>query len=161
MSEYKQCIDIDDHWAQEMLALSIIDIFDDFLKSKGVVIPNDEKDGTDEPTSNFYGSDFDYIMTKLGDLIENSIPDLVKKKNQAENSTVIRSRNASIGMPNEVYRLRLDHHMIAGDTRIQLDEPLVVQLIIDRSAVPVPICLNRMMDDMKAELLRKAGEQNG
>lgn len=59
----------------------------------------------------------------------------------------------------EVYRLRLDHYMVAGEERLRLDEPMVVQMIIDRSVVSIPVCLNRMMDEMKAEVLKRAGEQ--
>lgn len=60
---------------------------------------------------------------------------------------------------NEIYRLRLDHFMDMGNgERHQLDEPLIVQIILDRRYMPQAICLNKMMDMMKDELLRKIGE---
>ena len=31
---------------------------------------------------------------------------------------------------NEIYRLRLDHYMVADEERLQLDEPMVVQSVI-------------------------------
>ena len=62
----------------------------------------------------------------------------------------------------EVYRLRLDHFMdMENGERHKLDEPLIVEMILDRRYMPQAICLNNMMDMMKAELLRRAGEQNG
>ena len=63
----------------------------------------------------------------------------------------------------EIYRLRLDHFMMDMENgeRHNLEEPLIVQMILDRRYAPQAICLNNMMDMMKAELLRRAGEQNG
>ena len=60
---------------------------------------------------------------------------------------------------NEVYKLTLNHYMDDGENRVSLDEPLVVQMIVDRRYTPVPICLNNMMDMMRDEMLRRAGEQ--
>lgn len=60
----------------------------------------------------------------------------------------------------EIYRLRLDHFgmdMGSGE-RHKLEEPLIVEMILDRRYMPQAICLNNMMDMMKAELLRRAGE---
>jgi hypothetical protein len=61
----------------------------------------------------------------------------------------------------EIYRLRLDHFMMDMENgeRHKLDEPLVVQMVLDRRYMPQAVCLNNMMDMMKAELLRRAGEQ--
>lgn len=60
----------------------------------------------------------------------------------------------------ELYRLRLDHLMLdaENDEYHRLEDPLVIQVILDRG-MPKAICLNNMMDMMKAELLRRAGEQ--
>lgn len=59
---------------------------------------------------------------------------------------------------NEVYKLTLNHYMDDGENRFSLDEPLVVQMIVDRRYTPVPICLNRMMDMMRDEMLKRTGE---
>lgn len=63
----------------------------------------------------------------------------------------------------EIYRLRLDHFLmmdVENKEYHRLEEPLVVQVVIDRSYMPKAVCLNNMMDMMKAELLRRAGENN-
>ena len=62
-------------------------------------------------------------------------------------------------MTNEVYSLRLDHYMVddEGD-RFKLEEPLAVQMIIDRRTMPVPVCLNRMLDMMREEVLRRTND---
>ena len=60
---------------------------------------------------------------------------------------------------NEVYRLRLDHYMDVEGCREKLEDPLVIQMIFDRRYMPLPVCLNRMIDMMKDELLQRAGEQ--
>lgn len=61
----------------------------------------------------------------------------------------------------EIYRLRLDHFRMDMENgeRHNLSEPLIVEMILDRRYMPQAICLNNMMDMMKAELLRRAGEQ--
>ena len=59
---------------------------------------------------------------------------------------------------NEIYRLTLTHYMAAGDEHISLEDPLVVQMVFDRSYYAVPVCINRMIDMMREEILKRAGE---
>ena len=61
----------------------------------------------------------------------------------------------------EIYRLRLDRFMMDAENgeRHKLEEPLIVQMILDRRYMPQAVCLNNMMDRRKAELLRRAGGQ--
>lgn len=61
-------------------------------------------------------------------------------------------------IPTEVYRLSLEHFIDDGDNRHRLEEPLVVQMVYDRRFTPQPICLNRMLDTMRDEVMRRAGE---
>ena len=61
---------------------------------------------------------------------------------------------------NEIYRLTLSHYIESEDDRISIGEPLVVQMIVDRSMAPTPICLNHMMDMMRDEVLRRAVADN-
>ena len=56
---------------------------------------------------------------------------------------------------NEIYRLRLDHYIEDGEKHFQIDEPLVIQTIIDRTYMPIPVCLNNMLDKMREELLNR------
>lgn len=56
---------------------------------------------------------------------------------------------------NEIYRLRLDHFSYDGEKRHQIEEPLVIQMIVDRTYMPVPFCLNYMLDKMREELLNR------
>lgn len=64
-------------------------------------------------------------------------------------------------MTNEIYRLTLSHYIENEEERIRIDEPLVVQMIIDRQYTPTPVCLNQMLDRMRDEVLRRAGEDDG
>lgn len=61
-------------------------------------------------------------------------------------------------MTNEIYRLTLEHYIDDGENRYRIDEPLVVQMIVDRQYTPTAICLNRMLDMMREELLKAEGE---
>lgn len=61
-------------------------------------------------------------------------------------------------MPEEVYRLTLEHFICYGKDRHRLEEPLVVQMIVDRQYAPTAICLNRMLDMMSNEVLKRATE---
>ena len=61
-------------------------------------------------------------------------------------------------MMNEIYRLTLEHFICHDKDKHQLDEPLVVQMVIDKQYAPTAICLNRMLDRMREELLRIGGE---
>lgn len=55
----------------------------------------------------------------------------------------------------EMYRLILDHYIETEGERCRLEDPLVVQMI---AVAPEPVCLNRMMDMLKAEILKRAGD---
>jgi len=57
-------------------------------------------------------------------------------------------------MTNEIYRLTLEHYIDDGENRYRIDEPKVVQMI-HVTEIPVPVCLNRMLDKMREKLLRK------
>lgn len=56
----------------------------------------------------------------------------------------------------EVYRLTFDHFINDEENYIQLDKPIVVQMIYDRSYAPTAICLNSMIDKMRDEVLNRA-----
>ena len=56
---------------------------------------------------------------------------------------------------NEIYRLRLDHYIDDGEKRHRVEEPLVIQMIVNRTYMPVPVCLNSMLDKMREELLTR------
>lgn len=56
-------------------------------------------------------------------------------------------------MTNEIYRLTLEHYIDDGKNRYRIDEPIVVQMV-HVTEIPVPVCLNRMLDMMRGELLR-------
>ena len=53
----------------------LIDIFEEFLDSKGVIIPNPERDEDEdlapEESANIYGSDYDELSDRLMETIEN------------------------------------------------------------------------------------------
>lgn len=55
----------------------------------------------------------------------------------------------------EVYRLTLDHFIDDHGKRTRLEEPLVVQMICDRSYAPLAVCLNSMIDKIRDEVLRR------
>ena len=61
-------------------------------------------------------------------------------------------------MPVEVYRLTLEHFTRYSEDMHRLEEPLVVQMIVDRQYAPTAICLNRMLDMMRDEVLKRATE---
>ena len=61
-------------------------------------------------------------------------------------------------MTNEIYCLTLEHYIDDGENRCKIDEPIVVQMV-HVTNIPVPICLNRMLDIMREELLRRGGEE--
>ena len=60
-------------------------------------------------------------------------------------------------MTHEMYRLTLEHYIDDGEKRHRIDEPIVVQMI-HMTEVPVPVCINRMLDMMRKELLKMEGE---
>ena len=61
-------------------------------------------------------------------------------------------------LPNEVYRLTLEHYLNDEDgNKHHLEDPLVVKAIYDRRYGSVPYLLNHMLDMMKDTVLRKWG----
>ena len=56
--------------------------------------------------------------------------------------------------PWEIYSLRLDHYIQDESGRHAIDEPLVVRMAYERSHMPMPVCLNEMIDKMRKEVLR-------
>ncbi len=63
-------------------------------------------------------------------------------------------------MTNEIYCLTLEHFICYDKDRHRLEEPLVVQMIADRQYAPTAICLNRMLDIMREELLRRSAKDD-
>lgn len=55
----------------------------------------------------------------------------------------------------EIYSLRLDHYIQDELGRHAIDEPIVVRMAYDRSYAPIPICINRMLEEMRKEVLRR------
>jgi hypothetical protein len=47
----------------------IIELFEDFLDEKGIVIPNDEKDESPDSASNIYGTDYGTLSDRLEHLL--------------------------------------------------------------------------------------------
>ncbi len=48
----------------------VIDIFEDFLDEKHIVLDNDEK-AEDEDAANIYGTDYGYLQQQLEELLRN------------------------------------------------------------------------------------------
>ena len=48
----------------------LIDIFEDFLEERGVMLPNDERE-QDEDAAIIYGTDYDQLQTELIDTMRN------------------------------------------------------------------------------------------
>lgn len=57
--------------------------------------------------------------------------------------------------PYEIYRLTLEHYINGEEERINIEEPIVVKMVFDRHYVPSPVCLNRMLDIMRDEMLKR------
>ena len=56
----------------------------------------------------------------------------------------------------EVYELRLSHYISDRGDRHMLDMPLVVTMTFERvDNVPLPVCLNEIIDKMRAEMLKR------
>ncbi len=56
----------------------------------------------------------------------------------------------------EVYELRLSHYISDRGDRHMLDVPLVVTMTFERANnAPLPVCLNEMIDKMRAEMLKR------
>lgn len=60
---------------------------------------------------------------------------------------------------NEIYTLRLDHYIEDQGNRHPLDEPLVITTVYDRRYVPLPVCINSMIDKMREEMLNRVGSE--
>lgn len=58
---------------------------------------------------------------------------------------------------NEIYRLTLEHYIDDEGKKQMIEEPLVFQMV-QRSDIPVPVCLNHMLEMMKREVLRMENE---
>ena len=56
---------------------------------------------------------------------------------------------------NEIYRLRLDHFFDDEEKRHQIEEPLVIEMMVNSTYMSVPVCLNKMLDKMREELLNR------
>lgn len=57
--------------------------------------------------------------------------------------------------PWEIYSLRLDHYIQDESGRYSIDEPLVVKMVYDRSYMPMPVCINGMLEEMRKEVLMR------
>lgn len=57
----------------------VIDIFEDFLEDRNIVLENDEKEG-EETEANIYGSDYGELQTSIEDTLYNW--NLVEKPNE-------------------------------------------------------------------------------
>lgn len=64
----KDCGKINENNKAEFIG-QIIDVFEDFLESKGINIPNDEKTDDDNPAI-IYGTDYGEIQTDLEELLQ-------------------------------------------------------------------------------------------
>lgn len=49
----------------------VIDIFEDFLDSKNIILDNNEKEDSGECAANIYGTDYGVIQTELEELLYN------------------------------------------------------------------------------------------
>ena len=54
----------------------------------------------------------------------------------------------------ETYQLTLQHYIVHDEEYIKLEEPLVVKMIV-RNDIPTPVYLNRMIDMMRDEMLKR------
>ena len=54
----------------------------------------------------------------------------------------------------ETYQLTLQHYIVCDEEYIKLEEPLVVKMIVSND-IPTPVCLNRMIDMMRDEMLKR------
>ena len=54
----------------------------------------------------------------------------------------------------ETYKLTLQHYIVCDEEYIKLEEPLVVKMTV-RNDIPTPVCLNRMIDMMRDEMLKR------
>lgn len=62
-------IDIDENERAEFIG-QLIDVFEDFLEEKGINIPNEEKEDSDDPAI-LYGSDYGYLESEIMDTLVN------------------------------------------------------------------------------------------
>lgn len=54
----------------------------------------------------------------------------------------------------ETYQITLQHYIVCDEEYIRLEEPLVVKMIVSND-IPAPVCLNRMIDMMRDEMLKR------
>lgn len=52
-------------------AVTIIDIIEDFLSDKGIIIPNEDRDMVEdaENCAIIYGEDFDFLLTEISEAL--------------------------------------------------------------------------------------------
>ena len=55
----------------------------------------------------------------------------------------------------EIYKLTLEHYISYNGNHISIEEPLAVQMIIDTTYAPRPVCINEMIERMKYEMLKR------
>ena len=60
---------IDEHSERLEILCMFVELFEDFLDEKGIVIPNDEKNEDPESASNIYGTDYGILSDRIEDLL--------------------------------------------------------------------------------------------
>lgn len=60
---------LDPHSERMGILCEFIEVFEDFLDEKGIVIPNDEKDQSPESASNIYGTDYGVLSDRIESLL--------------------------------------------------------------------------------------------
>lgn len=63
------CEPLDPHTERMCIIEDFIEVFEDFLDEKGIVIPNDEKDQSPDSASNIYGTDYGDLSHKIESLL--------------------------------------------------------------------------------------------
>lgn len=61
------------------IANTIIEMFEEFLENKGVEIPNEEKEDSDE-ASNIYGTDYYYLEDNITEILKPFVPEDLTKR---------------------------------------------------------------------------------
>lgn len=57
----------------------------------------------------------------------------------------------------ETYRLTFDHFLTIDGKRVRLEQPLIVETVIDVHE-PLAVCVNRIVEEMSRELTRRVLE---
>ena len=60
---------IDEHSERLEILCMFVELLEDFLDEKGIVIPNDEKNQDPESASNIYGTDYGILSDRIEDLL--------------------------------------------------------------------------------------------